>query len=63
MIGNGIKQIKVNSQLIKNMVVKVTIIVNISAIMGISPSEKISLILSISLIVLVVNVPMGVLSN
>ena len=63
MIGNGIKQIKVNCQLIKNMVVKVTIIVNISAMIGISPSEKISLILSISLIVLVVNVPMGVLSN
>jgi hypothetical protein len=41
----------------------VTIIVNISAIMGISPSEKISLILSISLIVLVVKVPIGVLSN
>ena len=63
MIGNGIKQIKVNCQLIKNIVVKVTIIVNMSAIIGISPSEKISLILSISLIVLVVNVPMGVLSN
>ena len=63
MIGKGIKQIKVNSQLIKNIVAKVTTIVKKSAIIGINPSEKISLILSISLIVLVVNVPIGVLSN
>ena len=63
MIGNGIRQINVNFQLIKNMVVKVTTMVKKSAIIGINPSEKISLILSISLIVLVVNVPIGVLSN
>ena len=59
----GIKQINVNCQLIKNIVVKVTTMVKKSAMMGINPSEKISLMLSISLMVLVVNVPMGVLSN
>ena len=62
-MGNGIKQIKVNFQSITNMVMSVTIIVNKSANIGIKPSEKISLMLSISLIVLVVNVPIGVLSN
>ena len=62
-MGKGIKHINVNFQLIKNIVAKVTIIVNKSAKMGINPSEKISLILSISLMVLVVNVPIGVLSN
>ena len=62
-MGKGIKQIKVSCQLIKNIVVKVTTIVSKSAIMGINPSEKMSLILSISLMVRVVNVPIGVLSN
>ena len=46
-----------------NIVVRVTIMVSKSAKMGIKPSEKISLILSISLMVLVVKVPIGVLSN
>ena len=62
-MGKGTKQISVNFQLIKNIVIKVTMMVKKSAKIGISPSEKISLMLSISLMVLVVKVPMGVLSN
>ena len=62
-MGKGTKLISVSFQLIQNMVANVIRMVSRSAMMGISPSEKTSLILSISLMVRVVRVPIGVLSN
>ena len=62
-IGNGIILMSVNLQSIQNMVASVKMMESKSATMGIRPSAKISLILSISLMVRVVRVPMGVLSN
>ncbi len=61
--GKGARQIRVSRQSARNMNSSTERIDNRSAIIGISPSEKISLIASMSLIVRVVNVPMGVLSN
>jgi hypothetical protein len=63
MIGKGIKATRVSHGSIVNMTVKTQTMESRSAMMGTSPSEKISLIDSISLIVLVVSVPIGVLSN
>ncbi len=50
-------------QLVKNITTRITMMESRSAIIGISPSEKISLMLSMSLIVRVVRVPIGVVSN
>src|ERR1700757_4849639 len=60
--GNGTMQINASFQLEKNMYIRIERMDNRSAMMGTSPSLKISLMDSMSLIVLVVNVPMGVLS-
>ena len=61
--GKGARQISESFQSTTNITIRTEIIESRSAIMGISPSEKISLIDSISLMVRVVRVPMGVLSN
>ena len=63
MIGNGINAMKVSCQSVQNINTSTQTIESRSARMGTSPSEKISLMDSISLIVLVVSVPIGVLSN
>ena len=57
---NGARQTSVDRQSTKNIKHKMEMIESISAMMGTRPSEKISLIASISLIVLVVSVPIGV---
>ena len=62
-IGKGINAINVSCQSIQNITPSTQKIESKSAMIGTNPSEKISLIDSMSLIVLVVNVPMGVLSN
>ena len=62
-IGKGARLINVNRQSTKNINSKIEIIERRSDTIGISPSEKISLMDSISLIVRVVRVPIGVLSN
>src|SRR5882672_2301157 len=61
--GKGARQIKVSRQSTQNIKNKMDTMDSRSAIMGISPSEKISLMASMSLMVRVVSVPMGVLSN
>src|ERR1700694_5178161 len=61
--GKGARQIRVSFQSAMNMNKRIETIESRSAIIGISPSEKISLMASISLIVRVVRVPIGVLSN
>src|SRR5260221_13597118 len=63
MIGKGISAISVSRQSIQNITPSTHTIERRSAIIGTNPSEKISLMDSISLIVRVVNVPIGVLSN
>src|SRR6476620_3923934 len=63
MIGKGINAINVNRQSIQNITPSTQTMDKRSAMIGTKPSEKISLMDSISLIVLVVSVPIGVLSN
>ena len=58
--GNGARLINVNRQSTKNMNNKIEMIDSRSDIIGIRPSEKMSFTDSISLMVRVVNVPMGV---
>lgn len=58
-----IRAIKASCEPAKNINTSTQIIVSKSAITGTSPSEKISFTDSISLIVLVVSVPTGVLSK
>jgi hypothetical protein len=53
-MGKGINEISVKRQSTINMVISTTIMERKSAMICINPSEKISLMLSISLIVLVV---------
>ena len=61
--GNGARHTKVRRQSIQNMVTSVNTMVSKSATIGIKPSLKISLMLSMSLMVRVVSVPIGVVSN
>ena len=62
-MGNGINAISVNCQSVQNIKPSTQTIESKSAMIGTRPSENISLMDSMSLIVRVVNVPMGVLSN
>ena len=57
------RQIKVNRASVQNIIPNTQRIESRSAMIGINPSAKISLMRSISSMVLVVKVPMGVLSN
>ena len=56
----GARQTNVSLQSTKNINPKIEMIERKSAMMGTRPSEKISLMASISLMVLVVRVPIGV---
>ena len=61
--GEVVSAIKVNSQLVINIIAKTTISVKISAMIVITPWEKTVFMVSTSLIVRVVEVPIGVLSK
>ena len=61
--GEVVRAIKVNSQLVINIIAKTTISVKISAIMVMTPWEKTVFMVSTSLMVRVVEVPIGVLSK
>ena len=61
--GEVVSAIKVNSQLVINIIAKTTISVKISAMIVMTPWEKTVFIVSTSLMVRVVEVPIGVLSK
>ena len=61
--GEVVSAIKVNSQLVINIIAKTTISVKISAMIVMTPWEKTVFMVSTSLIVRVVEVPIGVLSK
>ena len=61
--GEVVSAIKVNSQLVINIIAKTTISVKISATIVMTPWEKTVFIVSTSLMVRVVEVPIGVLSK
>ena len=61
--GEVVSAINVNSQLVINIIAKTTISVKISAIIVITPWEKTVFMVSTSLMVRVVEVPIGVLTK
>ena len=61
--GEVVSAINVNSQLVINIIAKTTISVKISAIIVMTPWEKTVFMVSTSLMVRVVEVPIGVLSK